>query len=96
VAPAKVYLARLGDDPEVVKQADELYGKLTKAGIETLYDDRDMRPGEKFADADLIGIPWRIVVSPKTCEAGKYELKARGSTEVRQLSEAEVTKSLGA
>ena len=94
VAPAKVYLARLGDDSEVVQQADELYEKLTKAGIETLYDDRDARPGEKFADADLMGIPYRLVVSKKTQEAGKLELKSRQSTEAEQLSEAEVMKSL--
>lgn len=96
VAPAKVYLARLGNDPALVKQADELYEKLTKAGIETLYDDRDARPGEKFADADLLGIPYRLVISAKTQEAGKYELKVRQSTEVKQVSEDEVLKSLGA
>lgn len=95
VAPARVYLARLGDDPDVVKQADEMYEKLAKAGIEVLYDDRDARPGEKFADADLLGIPYRLVVSTKTREAGKYELKARRSTETQQLDEAEVLKSLG-
>jgi prolyl-tRNA synthetase len=96
VAPAKVYLARLGDDPALVKQADELYEKLDKAGIETLYDDRGARPGEKFADADLLGIPYRLVISAKTQEAGKYELKVRQSTEVNQVSEDEVLKSLGA
>ena len=95
VAPAKVYLARLGDDPAVVKQADELYDKLEKAGISTLYDDRDTRPGQKFADADLMGIPYRLVISAKTQEAGKYELKSRQSTEVQQLNETEVLKSLG-
>ncbi len=95
VAPAKVYLARLGDDPAVVKQADELYDKLEKAGISTIYDDRDARAGEKFADADLMGIPYRLVISAKTQEAGKYELKSRQSSEVQQLSEAEVLKSLG-
>jgi prolyl-tRNA synthetase len=95
VAPFKVYLARLGDDAAVVGQADELYQKLTAAGVETLYDDRDARPGEKFADADLMGMPWRIVVSAKTLEAGKYELKSRKSTEVKQLSADEVAKSLG-
>ncbi|HET7059762.1 MAG TPA: aminoacyl--tRNA ligase-related protein [Candidatus Saccharimonadales bacterium] len=95
VAPAKVYLARLGNDPAVIKQADELYEKLTNAGVETLYDDRDARPGEKFADADLLGLPYRLVVSAKTQEAGKYELKARQSTEVRQLDETAVMKSLG-
>lgn len=96
VAPAMVYLARLGDDPEVIKQADELYEKLIGAGVETLYDDRDARPGEKFADADLTGIPYRLVVSKKTEEAGKLELKSRRSTEAEQLSEADVMKSLGA
>lgn len=95
VAPAKVYLARLGDDEAVVRQADELYEKLTGAGIETLYDDRDVRPGAKFADADLMGIPYRLVVSEKTLAAGKYELKSRQSTEAEQLDETEVTKSLG-
>jgi prolyl-tRNA synthetase len=79
IAPAKVYLARLGDSPAVVKQADELYERLTAAGTAVLYDDRDTRAGEKFADADLLGIPWRVVVSDKT--AGNYELKARTSGE---------------
>jgi prolyl-tRNA synthetase len=77
VAPAKVYLARLGDNKDVVKQADELYENLTAAGVQVLYDDRDLRPGEKFADADLLGIPYRVVVSDKTVAAGNYELKAR-------------------
>jgi prolyl-tRNA synthetase len=95
VAPAKVYLARLGNDPAVIKQADELYERLNKAGIETLYDDRNVRPGEKFADADLLGIPCRIVVSAKTVEAGKFELKERKLTEVTQLGPDEVVKSLG-
>lgn len=94
VAPAKVYLARLGDDAEVVKQADELYEKLTKAGVKALYDDRDLRPGEKFADADLLGIPYRMVVSQKTQAAGKYELKNRQSEEVKQLNLDEVLKAL--
>lgn len=77
VAPAKIYLARLGDGPEVVKQADELYESLTHEGVTVLYDDRDLRPGSKFADADLLGIPYRVVVSDKTLAAGNYELKAR-------------------
>lgn len=77
VAPAKIYLARLGDNQEVVKQADELYENLTAAGVQVLYDDRDLRPGAKFADADLLGIPYRVVVSDKTVAAGNYELKAR-------------------
>lgn len=94
VAPAQVYLARLGDDPQVVKAADQLYQQLQEAGIETLYDDRDVRPGQKFADADLLGIPQRLVISDKTVASGKLELKARTSQEPQLLSSAEVIKKL--
>jgi prolyl-tRNA synthetase len=77
VAPAKVYLARLGYDENVVKSADELYVRLTEQGVEVIYDDRDLRPGEKFADADLLGIPYRVVISAKTVEQNSFELKKR-------------------
>jgi prolyl-tRNA synthetase len=77
IAPALVYIARIGLDEKVVKAADELYELLTSTGVLVLYDDRDVRPGEKFADADLMGIPYRVVVSPKTVESGKLEVKAR-------------------
>lgn len=80
VAPAQVYLAQLGSDEPVVAAAEKLYTALSQAGIEVLHDDRDARPGEKFADADLMGIPHRIVVSQKTIDAGKYEYKARTQT----------------
>ncbi len=95
VAPAKVYLARLGDSTEVIKQSDELYEKLTAAGAETLYDDRDMRPGQKFADADLLGIPYRVVISDKTVAVSKYELKARTSDDSKQVDINELFKILG-
>lgn len=95
VAPAKAYLARLGDKEAVVKQADELYAQLLKAGVEVLYDDRDARAGEKFADADLLGIPYRVVVSDKTAEAGTFELKARQSEQAEQVSKADIFKMLG-
>ena len=77
VAPAKVYIARLSDGAEVIKQADVLYDRLTAAGVQVIYDDRDLRAGEKFADADLLGIPYRVVVSDKTAASGHIELKAR-------------------
>ncbi|MEK7600240.1 MAG: aminoacyl--tRNA ligase-related protein [Patescibacteria group bacterium] len=85
VAPAIVYLARLGDSPEVVKQSDELYERLGKEGVEVLYDDRDVRPGQKFADADLLGIPYRVVISDKTVAADKFELKPRISDTSKQV-----------
>lgn len=94
IAPARVYLARLGEDPEVVKVADELYEELKKLGVTVLYDDRDVRPGEKFADADLIGIPHRVVVSAKTIEAGKYEHKKRDEKENTLLTKDELIKLL--
>jgi prolyl-tRNA synthetase len=95
VAPFKVYLARLGEEAEVVNQADELYERLTASGVEVLYDDRDARAGEKFADADLMGIPYRVVISDKTIAAGTYELKARQADEAKQVSGAELLKTLG-
>jgi prolyl-tRNA synthetase len=95
VAPMQVYLARLGDNPEVVTQADELYELLMSKGCEVLYDDRDARPGAKFADADLLGLPWRVVISDKTVAAGTYEVKSRTEVDVRQLSQAELIKTLG-
>jgi len=95
IAPFKLYLARLGDNPEVVQQADELYERLTSAGVGVLYDDRDARPGEKFADADLLGSPYRLVISDKTQAAGSYELKARQAAEVNQLALDDLLKTLG-
>ena len=77
IAPALVYLVRIGDDPAVIEQCDKLYTELIEQGIETIYDDRDVRPGEKFADADLMGIPHRVVISPKLVEANEIEYKNR-------------------
>lgn len=91
IAPAQVYLARLGTEPDVVKAADELYERLTQHGIGVLYDDReDARPGEKFADADLMGIPYRVVISAKTVAAGVYEVKQRTATDAELLKLADL------
>jgi prolyl-tRNA synthetase len=89
VAPAKVYLVRIGGD-EAVKHADELYNELTNKDIEVLYDDRDERPGTKFADSELMGIPHRVTVSDRLLENGEsYEYTARqnGATETLTRSE---------
>lgn len=94
VAPAKVYLARLGNTPDVISAADELYNRLTDSGVEVLYDDRDARPGEKFADADLMGIPYRLVVSQRTVDSGEYELKSRTKAEAEMLSAEMIINSL--
>ncbi len=95
VAPARLHLICVSNNPEVIKQTDELYNRLTEQGVGVLYDDRDLRAGEKFADADLIGVPYRLVVSDKTHAAGNYELKARRSDQLEQVSEADLLKRLG-
>jgi prolyl-tRNA synthetase len=87
VAPFSVYLATIGD---VAEQADALYDELSQKGIEVLYDDRDVRPGEKFTDADLLGIPHRIVLSPRLLEQGAIEYKARTSDEASILTHGEL------
>ncbi len=94
IAPYKVYLAPLGQDGSVTKAADKLYADLQASGISVLYDDRDTRPGDKFADADLLGMPYRIVVSNKTLELGKIEVKKRTSTENELMSTDEFKKLL--
>jgi len=94
IAPAKVYLARLGNIPSVISTADELYNRLTAAGITVLYDDRDARPGEKFADADLMGIPYRVVVSERTIQAGTHELKKRTEAETKVLPANQIVETL--
>jgi prolyl-tRNA synthetase len=95
VAPMLVYLARLGENALVVSKADELYELLQSKGCEVLYDDRDARPGEKFADADLLGIPYRVVISEKTVASDTYEVKARTATEVEHLNLDDLIKKLG-
>lgn len=89
VAPFRVHLVELSGGEDVKKEAAELYRELTQAGIETLWDDRDLRAGEKFADSDLIGIPLRVVVSQKTLAEGTLECveRASGHTAHRSLSE---------
>jgi prolyl-tRNA synthetase len=73
VAPFKVHLISLGKNEE----AEKIYAELQKKKIEVLFDDREVTAGQKFADADLIGIPYRIVVSEKSLQAGGVEMKKR-------------------
>jgi prolyl-tRNA synthetase len=79
VAPFRVHLLALNG-----ADAMPIYEKLEKAGVEVLYDDRDLSAGQKFAEADLIGIPWRMVISPKVGE-GKVELKRRSEEKVEVM-----------
>ncbi len=78
IAPYQVHLCALFiDDPKVVAAADSLYKDLTAAGVEVLYDDRAESPGVKFNDADLLGMPLRITVSPRNLEKQSVEIKWR-------------------
>jgi prolyl-tRNA synthetase len=89
IAPFAVHLISL---PGAEEQAQKLYSELQSRGIEVFWDDRDTTAGSKFADADLIGIPVRLVVSQKT--NGQVEWKERSSAETALLSESEVLQRL--
>ena len=91
VAPYHLHLVGLnGDDAEIKDWADGVYNTLKSKGISVLYDDREVRPGEKFADSDLLGMPYRVVVSRKGKEAGMFEVVQRRTGEVKQLTETDL------
>lgn len=91
VAPYHVIVLPLQvQDAEVVEAAEALYSQLTAAGVETIIDDRDLRPGHKFKDADLIGIPVRITVGSRGLKEGNVEFKLRGASEFEPVPLDEV------
>ena len=95
VAPFRVHLIELSNGNEDVhREAEELYRELNQAGVEVLWDDRDARAGEKFADSDLIGIPLRVVVSEKTLAAGKFECVERAAGRTQHCSTSELVNNL--
>ena len=86
IAPYQIQLCALNPDKGGVReQADALYEALTKAGVEVLYDDRGEKAGSMFSDADLLGIPFRAIVSPKSVENGVCEFKLRTSRDAEML-----------
>jgi prolyl-tRNA synthetase len=87
VAPFRVGLVNLRpDDQRTSAVADDLYGRLSAAGVDTLLDDRDERAGVKFATMELIGLPWQVTVGPRGVAAGTVELKSRSTGEKHELS----------
>ncbi len=90
VTPAQVHLVNLAKSS---KEANKLYDELTKAGIDILYDDRDESAGVKLNDADLVGLPWRVVLSEKTLANGEAELKQRTKSETKLAKLADVQKA---
>ncbi len=96
VAPYKVGIINLRfKDESCTAACDALYEKMQNLGIEVLYDDRDTGAGAKFADMDLIGLPWQVIVGPKGLENGVYELKNRRTGERVELNEEALLKKLG-
>ena len=75
---------------EVVEAADALYAKLLDDGVQVLYDDRDESPGVKFNDSDLLGLPLRLVVSPRNLRQGVVEVKARSESEATTVPSDQV------
>lgn len=90
IAPFRVHLVEISKgDSKVKEYAEELYQGLLDHGVEVLFDDRDIRAGEKFKDADLIGIPYRAVISEKTMSEGKIEVTTRMTGTTKMIDEAE-------
>ena len=81
-------------DDEVREASEKLYAELLDLGVEVLLDDRDERPGAKFKDADLIGIPLRVTVGARGLKEGQFELKARAGGDVEMLPLATAAASL--
>ena len=92
IAPAKVYLVQIGDQSKQL--AEEIYKELQAKGIEVLFDDREARPGQKFADAELMGIPYRVTVSDRLMESDRFELVERVSGELKILNRDELLEKL--
>jgi prolyl-tRNA synthetase len=91
IAPFLVHLVGLNlEDSEVRDWAEGVYNAFKDRGVEVLFDDRDLRPGEKFADSDLLGLPYRVVASRKGKEAGTFEVVTRQTGAVRNLTEEEL------
>lgn len=97
IAPYQVHLCALNPNRDGVGEAAmKLYDELTAAGVEVLYDDRGEKAGSMFSDADLLGIPFRLILSPKTLEKGEIEFKRRESRDVELLKITDVIGELGA
>lgn len=97
VAPFDIALINMkAGDADCDRTCEELYAALTAAGKDVLYDDTDQRPGGKFATADLIGLPWQLIVGPRGVAAGEVEIKNRKSGERETLPLATALQRLGA
>jgi prolyl-tRNA synthetase len=95
IAPYQVYLCPLyREGTGVAETAEKLYVELKKRGFEVLFDDRQESPGVKFNDADLLGIPLRVTVSPRTLEKDSVEIKVRSEKEAKLVPLSEAVRTL--
>ncbi len=95
IAPFQVHLCALTiTDQQVQKAAEELYQRLIVAGLDVLYDDRQESAGIKFNDADLLGMPVRLTISPRTVKANQIELKWRSSDKIQLIAPDDIAKQL--
>lgn len=95
VAPYKAGLINLkSGDAETDQVCEELYAKLTAAGVDVLYDDTDARGGTKFSNMDLIGLPWQIVVGPRGLKSGVVEMKNRATGDREEMTPEAALKAL--
>ncbi|MFT7327881.1 MAG: prolyl-tRNA synthetase [Crocinitomicaceae bacterium] len=90
IAPFTIHLVTFGKNENIIREAENLYHDLKKAGIEVLFDDRDAGPGQKLNDADLMGMPYRIVYSEKSFEKGGVEITKRESGDTEYIDPARV------
>lgn len=91
IAPFQVHMLRLGESPSVVQSSNDLYSLFLEKGIDVLFDDRSgVTAGEKFSDSDLIGIPYRIVVSERSLKDGGYEVKKRTEEKGKIINQQEL------
>jgi len=90
ISPFGAHIVTIGDNEEALEMAEDVYDELWDMGIETLFDDREASAGEKLADADLIGIPHRIVISAKSIKAGGIEYKSRDSKDAKVVPKEEI------
>ena len=94
IAPFKIHLLTIGNDSKIIQRAEAIYETFLGQDYEILYDDRDITAGEKFADADLIGIPLRLVISEKTLKENSVEIKKRNESKTQLVKINELQKFL--
>jgi prolyl-tRNA synthetase len=93
IAPYDVHVVVLGwDNPQLVAVGEQVAESLSAEGLDVLLDDRELRPGEKFADADLIGCPLRVTVGKKTLEDGAVDLRDRTTGDESRVTGLEIAK----